>query len=246
MKETQKYLAERERIARIAFKLFGETGYAKTPLSVIGKEAGVQKSLLQYYFPKKSKFIELFVETSFSLVVNEVIESIRAREADEAPAIDDDLEVVDPFEDEDDDEFNGLEIIELLYDIAYFEFWYLTCCPSTEAIRMDVMENYLTAQLVVQCICDWIFEHMSDLDDEMKNQIYDTITFCIGGGFEYACMKNERHEPVDVSYIVNNAMDFVVGALGFDPALFRIRREVPKEWLLRTADSVDAVTFGAK
>ena len=104
MKQTQKYLAEQERIARIAFKLFAETGYAKTPLSVIGKEAGVQKSLLQYYFPKKSKFIELFIETSFGLVIDQVIESIRAREAEEEKAaLDDDLVAVDPFGDDDDD-----------------------------------------------------------------------------------------------------------------------------------------------
>lgn len=245
MKQTQKYLAEQERIARIAFKLFAETGYAKTPLSVIGKEAGVQKSLLQYYFPKKAKFIELFVETSFNLVIDQVIESIRAREAEESPAIDADLEFVDPFGDDDEDEFSGVELVELLYDIAYFEFWYVTSCPSTEAIRMDVMENYNTAQLVVQCICNWIFDHMSDLDDEMKERIYDTITFCVGGGFEYACMKNEKNEPVDVGYIVGNAMDFVVSALGFDPSLFKIRKEISTEWLLRTADAVDAVTFGA-
>lgn len=245
MRQTQKYLAEQERIARIAFKLFAETGYAKTPLSVIGKEAGVQKSLLQYYFPKKSKFIELFIETSFSLIIDQVIESIRAREADADSAIDDDLVAVDPFDDDDEDEFNGMELVELLYDIAYFEFWYITSCPSTEALRMDVMENYNTAQLVVQCICDWIFEHMSDLTDELKDRIYDTITFCVGGGFEYACMKFEKKEPVDVGYIVDNAIDFVVKSLGFDPSLISIRKEVSTEWLLRTADAVDAVTFGA-
>ncbi|MBQ2693157.1 MAG: TetR family transcriptional regulator, partial [Clostridia bacterium] len=200
MKQTQKYLAEQERIARIAFKLFAETGYAKTPLSVIGKEAGVQKSLLQYYFPKKSKFIELFIETSFSLVIDQVIESIRAREAEEAAAeADDDLVAVDPFDDDDDDEFTGVELVELLYDIAYFEFWYVTSCPSTEALRMDVMENYNTAQLVVQCICDWIFDHMSDLDDSMKDRLYDTITFCVGGGFVYGSLGMSHHATEDIA-----------------------------------------------
>ena len=245
MKQTQKYLAEQERIARIAFKLFAQTGYAKTPLSVIGQEAGVQKSLLQYYFPKKSKFIELFVETSFALVVEQVIDSIRAREAEAEPDFDDDLDFVDPFDDDEEEEFNGVELVELLYDIAYFEFWYITSCPSTEAIRMDVMENYATAQLVVQCICDWTFAHMTDLDEELKERIYDTVTFCVGGGFEYACMKLERKEPVDVGYIVENAMKFVVSALGFDPALIDINKDISTEWLLRTADSVDAVSFGA-
>ncbi len=243
MKQTQKYLAEQARIAQIAFKLFAETGYAKTPLSVIGKEAGVQKSLLQYYFPKKSKFIELFIETSFNLVTEQVIDAIRARQAEAKDDIDEDLEVVDPFDD-DEEEFNGLELVELLYDFAYFEFWYITSSPSTQAIRMDVMENYNSAQLVVQCICNWIFEHMPDLDDDMKNRIYDTITFCVGGGFEYACMKIEKNEPVDVEYIVENAMDFVIGALGFDTSMFRIRREIPEDWLLKIAEGVDAATFG--
>jgi len=59
-----------------------------------------------------------------------------------------------------------------------------------------------------------------------------------------ACMKNEKNEPVDVGYIVGNAMDFVVSALGFDPSFFKIRKEISTEWLLRTADAVDAVTFG--
>lgn len=244
MKQTQKYLVEQQRIAKIAFQLFAETGYAKTPLSVIGQEAGVQKSLLQYYFPKKSKFIELFIETSFTLVIDEVIESIRQREAQNAPEEFDDLVAVDPFDDDDEDEFTGVELVELLYDIAYFEFWYLTCCPSTEALRMDVMENYTNCQLVVQCVCDWIFAHMSDLDEELQARLYDTITFCIGGGFEYACMKLERKEPIDVGYVVGNAMDFVVNAMGFDPGFFKIRKEVSTEWLLRTADIVDEKTFG--
>ena len=244
MKNTAKYLAEQERIAKIAFHLFAETGYAKTPLSVIGQEAGVQKSLLQYYFPKKSKFIELFIETSFNLVIDEVLDSIRAREAEAVAKVDEEgLIAVDPFDD-DDEELNGIEIVELLYDIAYFEFWYLTCCPSTEAIRMDVMDSYTNCQLVVQCISRWIFEHMPDLDDVMQQKIYDTITFCIGGGFEYACMKLSENKPIDVDYVVANAMDFVVGALGFDPSFFKIRKEVDKDWLLRTAEKVDEKTFG--
>ena len=110
---------------------------------------------------------------------------------------------------------------------------------------MDVMENYSTAQLVVQCVCDWIFEHMSDLDDSLQEKIYDTVTFCIGGGFEYACMKNSKNEPVDVGYIVDNAMKFVVSALGFDSSVIQINKDVSTEWLLRTADAVDAETFGS-
>ncbi len=245
MKNTAKYLAEQERIAKIAFQLFAETGYSKTPLSVIGKAAGVQKSLLQYYFPKKSKFIELFIQTSFNVIVNHLYESLMA-EDNAAKDEFDGIDAVDPFDDDEDDkEFDGLKLVEALYDIAYFEFWYITSCPSTEALRMDVMESYGNAQLVVKCVCEWIFEHMEDLDDEMKDKLYDTVTYCIGGGFEYACMKLEEKEPVDVGYIVDIAMATMVTALGLDTGFFKIHKDIDKEWLLRTADAVDALTFGS-
>lgn len=225
MENTAKYLREQERIAKIAFKLFAETGYTKTPLSVIGNAAGVQKSLLQYYFPKKSKFIELFIQTSINVLLTHVENTSKAENEEE--------------------ELTGFQLIERIYDIAYFEFWYITSCPSTEALRMDVMESRDNTQLVVQCVCDWIFAHMEDLDEDLKTQIYDAVTFCIGGGFEYACMKMAKNEAVDVDTIVKNAMDFMVTAMGFDASVFKIRKDISKEWLLRTADAVDALTFGA-
>ena len=114
-----------------------------------------------------------------------------------------------------------------------------------EALRMDVMESYANAQLVVKCVCEWIFDHMSELDDEMKAQLYDTVTYCIGGGFEYACMKLEAKEPVDVGYIVDIAMVTLVTALGLDANFFQIHKDIDKEWLLRTADAVDELTFGS-
>ena len=65
-------------------------------------------------------------------------------------------------------------------------------------------------------------------------------------GHDFDCVDKgfAQNEPVDVGYIVGNAMYFVVNALGFDSSLFKIRKEMSTEWLLRTADAVDAVTFG--
>ena len=111
MKNTAKYLAEQERIAKIAFQLFAETSYSKTPLSVIGKAAGVQKSLLQYYFPKKSKFIELFIQTSFGVIVDHLYNSILEENKEEGA--EDELVAVDPFDDDDDDAVSGMQLIEI-------------------------------------------------------------------------------------------------------------------------------------
>lgn len=238
--ETAKYLAEQERIARIAFKLFAKTGYSKTPLSVIGEAAGVQKSLLQYYFPKKAKFIELFIETSINVLIDHVEKHVTENvDAAETNGID----AVDPFNDEDEG-LSGMQLLEMIYRVAYFEFWYVTTCPSTKALRMDVMESRDNTQMVVKCVCDWIFSNMDALDDNMKETIYDSVTFCIGGGFEYACTKLAAGERVKVDRIVNNAMDFMVSSMGFDPTLFRIRMDITDEWLRETAKAVDALTFG--
>ena len=50
--------------------------------------------------------------------------------------------------------------------------------------------------------------------------------------------------PIDYAA---QALKGVIAKLGpdFDPALIDINKDISTEWLLRTADSVDAVSFGA-
>ena len=67
--ETEKYIEEQNRIAKIAFSLFREKGYDKTSIKEIADAANIQKALVQYYFPKKDLFIDIFIQKSLDTVV---------------------------------------------------------------------------------------------------------------------------------------------------------------------------------
>ena len=52
---------ERNRIERIAFRILTDKGVSSTSFADIASRAGVTRSLVQHYFPKKDIFIEDFI-----------------------------------------------------------------------------------------------------------------------------------------------------------------------------------------
>lgn len=59
--------AKRNEILRCAYRLFTESGYTKVFLRDIASEAGISKSLLQHYFPKKNDVIQSILEETLSI-----------------------------------------------------------------------------------------------------------------------------------------------------------------------------------
>ncbi|MCD8317095.1 MAG: TetR/AcrR family transcriptional regulator, partial [Eggerthellaceae bacterium] len=60
----------KKRIEETAFRLFTEYGYDKTSYSMIARECGISKNLVQYYFKKKELLATSFMET----VINGILE----------------------------------------------------------------------------------------------------------------------------------------------------------------------------
>jgi len=56
--------ATRARLVTLALRLFGERGYAATPVSAIAKAAGVSQGLLYHYFPSKTELLVAIFEES--------------------------------------------------------------------------------------------------------------------------------------------------------------------------------------
>ena len=111
MEPTTKYIDEQNRIAKIAFSLFVEKGFNDTSISDIAKAAGIQKGLVQYYFPKKENFAHLFIEQTMQYI----LESINSTDI--------------KFKNE----------IERFYLIGYFESYYLSIHDSMKNLRVDVL-----------------------------------------------------------------------------------------------------------
>jgi AcrR family transcriptional regulator len=56
--------ATRNRLISCALQLFGERGYASTPVSAIADAAGVSQGLLYHYFPGKTELVAAIFEES--------------------------------------------------------------------------------------------------------------------------------------------------------------------------------------
>jgi AcrR family transcriptional regulator len=56
--------ATRSRLITHALRLFGERGYASTPVSAIAESAGVSQGLLYHYFPGKTELVVAIFEES--------------------------------------------------------------------------------------------------------------------------------------------------------------------------------------
>ena len=73
--------ATRQRLIRSAVQLFGERGYASTPVSAIADAAGVSHGLLYHYFPGKTDLVAAIFQES----IRDVRESWARADAEPDP-----------------------------------------------------------------------------------------------------------------------------------------------------------------
>ncbi|MBR6479721.1 MAG: TetR/AcrR family transcriptional regulator [Clostridia bacterium] len=215
---TAKYLEEQNRIAKIAFNLFREKGYENTSFAAIAKEAGIAKNLLQYYFPKKEDFITLFIDTTLPFI----FDSLRAT-----------LDGIT----------SPVELLKDVYFLAYFEFWYLTKHEYIGHLTSDVLASRATSAIVAQEISNWFIENVKIIGNKGP-ALTDQIAYAIGGGLEYAYIKNQKGEEIDVDMIVSQSIVLLGQALGIPQKLLKFKVKVDPERLERYAESVDRQIFG--
>jgi AcrR family transcriptional regulator len=75
--------ATRTRLIAHALRLFGERGYASTPVSAIAESAGVSQGLLYHYFPGKTELVVAIFEES----IRDVRESWARPDAEPDPRL---------------------------------------------------------------------------------------------------------------------------------------------------------------
>ena len=215
---TAKYLEEQNRIAKIAFNIFKEKGYENTSFAAIAKEAGIAKNLLQYYFPKKENFVELFIDTSLPYtfeVLRETLDNIKS------PS----------------------DFLRDIYYVAYFEFWYLTKHEEIGMLISDVLSSRATSAIIAEALSNWLIENVKFIGDKGP-ALADQIAYAIGGGFEYAYIKTQKGEDVDVDMIVTQSMELLGNALGIPHRLMKFKFDVDRDWLEENAANLDKRIFG--
>ena len=184
--ETEKYLKEQDRIARIAYTMFVDKGFGATSYGEIAKAAGIQKSLLQYYFPKKDIFIANFIQVTFQCVLNETGLNSKSKVSK--------------------------DFLQNIYFLAYFMFWYLTKWEKVEKLRTDVLSSRDYSKVAIDTVADWVIEVIpgANSSEAFSDKIRELISCLIGGGFEYAYDQLLRNKDIDVAKIVDIAMGVLV------------------------------------
>ncbi len=215
---TAKYLEEQNRIAKIAFNLFREKGYENTSFAAIAKEAGIAKNLLQYYFPRKEDFITLFINTTLPFLFDSLRETIDG--------------ITSP-----------TELLKDIYFLAYFEFWYLTKHEYIGQLTSDVLASRATSALVAQEISNWFIENVKIIGKKGP-ALADQISYAIGGGLEYAYIKNQKGEYIDVDMIVSQSIGLLGHALGIPQKMLNFKVKVDPNKLEEYAKSIDRQIFG--
>ena len=208
---------ERNRIEKIAFRLLTDKGVSNTSFADIASRAGVTRSLVQHYFPKKDIFIEDFIRRCLT-EISELVE--------ESPYID----AEDP--------------IERLYAVGYIQFEFLLYNRQMENLKQDILRTRDNTMLIVDDVIMWAMDYLAEEDDVLKDRVADAIRYSMGGAFEhiYACL--EKGWPIDGDRVSEMVIRLMNASLDLPASAISIPEKIPKDWLTAQVRSLNEKLIG--
>ena len=208
---------ERNRIEKIAFRLLTDKGVSNTSFADIASRAGVTRSLVQHYFPKKDIFIEDFIRRCLT-EISELVE--------ESPYID----AEDP--------------IERLYAVGYIQFEFLLYNRQMENLKQDILRTRDNTMLIVDDVIMWAMDYLAEEDDVLKDRVADAIRYSMGGAFEhiYACL--EKGWPIDGDRVSEMVIRLMNASLDLPTATISVPQKIPKDWLTAQVRSLNEKLIG--
>lgn len=203
---------ERNRIEKIAFRILTDKGVTNTSFADIALKAGVTRSLVQHYFPKKDIFIEDFIRRC----LNEISDIV-----EESPYID----AADP--------------IERLYAVGYIQFEFLLYNRQMENLKQDILRTRDNTMLIVDDVIMWAMDYLADEADDFKDRVADAIRYSMGGAFEhiYACL--EKGWPVDGDRVSEMVIRMMNASLDLPGKGFAVTDKIPKDWLTKEVEKLN-------
>ncbi|MBP5271692.1 MAG: TetR/AcrR family transcriptional regulator [Clostridia bacterium] len=199
---------ERRRIRDVAFNVFARKGLESTSFSDIAKEASVSKSLVQYYFPKKEQFVSDFIDRSLT-ITEEIIEE--------------------------DLDYEFKHELAKLFAMGLAQFHFSINNKALDAMRMDILRDRGSTEVVVRYAIDWIFKHTTVFPletQEEEDMAKKTIVYVIGGTFDslYDCMLYDVDFDLDFLFFASTAImkPYLTNPFGEAEA---IKEALSPEWL---------------
>lgn len=209
---------ERNRIERIAFRILTDKGVSSTSFADIASRAGVTRSLVQHYFPKKDIFIEDFIRRC----LNEISSIV-----EDSPYID------------------AANPIERLYAVGYIQFEFLLYNRQMENLKQDILRTRDNTMLIVDDVIMWAMDYLEEEDDRLKDSVAEAIRYSMGGAFEqiYACL--EKGWPIDGDRISEQVIRMMNASLGYTSEdAISVPKKFPKDWVAEQVQTLNKKLLG--
>ncbi len=208
---------ERTRIEKLAFRILTDKGVSSTSFADIADRAGVTRSLVQHYFPKKDIFIEDFI----NLALNEVSDIVENCEY-----------------------INQENPVERLYAVGYVEFFFLIYNHQMENLKHDILQNRDNTTMIINDVIRWTLDYLADESNEFKDKIADAIRFAMGGACEYIYACLEDGTEIDVEYVGDKVIASMQAFLGLAWSSVSLPDKLPRSWLEQTAKQLNKTLLG--
>lgn len=212
---TEKYEEKQESIARAAFSLFREKGFARTSVKDIADAAGIKKALVRYYFPKKDSFEDLFLTRNLDLA-NSFIDELG----------------IEP-----------LDGMKRLYLLGYFELYYVCKHETMLKLGKDIMQSRELTRYIQKTIVNWVWMH-TDFPEEEREHLSDAILYAMGAAFEFIYFHMTEEIPFDIHEVFNVAVTILETLTGYPLELPDVDRYMPEDWLKQKCREMDRAMFG--
>ncbi len=180
---------ERTRLYKTAVALFADRGYKATKIQDIAAAAGVEKTQVQHYFPKKDLFISRLLEE----ILDEIV-----KVADESG-----LHSENPF--------------VMLYYVGYAHLDFLVHDDSMKLISKDIFEERTLTTDFIETEIKWVAEQFPGAGKE-KEQIATAIRMTMGGLYEQLNYLLGEGKEIDTEYLVSTSIRVVTMLNGMDPS----------------------------
>ena len=211
---------ERARIRDVAFGVFARQGFENSSFSDIAKAASVSKSLVQYYFPKKEQFLTDFIDRSLAAVSDIVAADL---------------------------DYEFQHELGKLYAIGYAQFYFAMYNDRMNSLRMDIIRDRATTEMVVRNGVEWIAAHTTALPTSMPEQealARKTLIYVVGGAFDYIYDCMTTGATIDPEFLSDTSMSLLDRFLdepfteGND-----IRAAMTTDWLERARKKYNRMLF---
>lgn len=167
---------ERKILYQNAAKLFSENGYRGTKINDIARASGVDKTLVQYYYPKKDRFIER--------MLNNMLNGIRDA-AEEAGLHSDDPMV-------------------MLYYVGYAHFDFLLHDPQMKRITADIIADRTLTGILIDTELRWVKERFPDAGS--PEALEAGVAIAMGGAYELMYRYLAQARPIDIKKLTDSTM----------------------------------------